>query len=438
MKKVSFFLTCLLVAVSFVVNAQTKFAVSPCFHDELMTAQNRLTPNFKAAVDRTYEDLLKNRPLQTRDFPIYVVPVVFHVVYKTDEENISDARIKDQIAVLNANYRRKNADTSSTRGIFKSVAADAGIEFRLDRVVRVKTTALFKPDLLSQENQIPNQVKKADQGGSTAIDPDHFLNIWACKIEPLTLFSIQAGMILGFAYPPAGLSHWPDGAAAPTKDLEGVVVDYRAVGKTGLKFPYPGRDTLNLQGRTMVHEVGHYLGLRHIWGDGSLLGSSCEGEDGIGDTPKASSQSKFDCDQTKNSCVDAGATDLPDMVENFMDYSEEGCQNMFTKGQVDMMRSVLEGPRKKLLEKISAATDIPTTFAAAISPNPSNGNVFFDWKENQPYELKISDMYGRIIERTANNTTSRNVDLSQNSAGIYLFEIRSANRFQVVKVVLSK
>jgi Pregnancy-associated plasma protein-A/Secretion system C-terminal sorting domain len=437
MKKISLFLTCLFVAVSFVVNAQNQFAVSPCFHDELIAAQNRLTPDFKAAIDRTYAELLKNHPLQTRVFQTYVIPVVFHVVYKTDEENLSDTRLKDQIAVLNANYRRKNADTTSTRGIFKPVAADAGIEFRLDRVIRVKTTALFKPDLLSQENQIPNQVKKAEQGGSAAIDPDHFLNIWICKIEPLSLFSIQAGMILGFAYPPADLSNWPAGAAAPTKDLEGVVVDYRAVGKAGLKLPYPGRDTLNLQGRTMVHEVGHYLGLRHIWGDGSFLGSSCEGEDGVTDTPKASSQSKFDCDQTKNSCVDAGATDLPDMVENFMDYSAEECQNMFTKGQVDMMRSVLEGPRKKLLEKISASNDVPTIFAATISPNPSTGSVLFDWKENQAYDLKISDMYGRTIERTA-NTTSRNIDLSQNSAGLYLFEIRSANRFQVVKVVLSK
>lgn len=437
MKKVSLLLTCLLMAVSFVINAQNQFQISPCFHDELIAAQNRLTPDFKAAVDRTYAELLKNRPIQTRDLKVYEIRVVFHVVYKNDEENLSDARLKDQIAVLNANFRRKNADSINTRSIFKSVAADAGIEFRLDRVIRTKTTALFKPDLLSQENQIPNQVKRAAQGGSTAIDPDHFLNIWVCKIEPLSLFSIQAGMILGFAYPPTGLSHWPNGASAPTKDLEGVVVDYRAVGKAGIKFPYPGRDTLNLQGRTMVHEVGHYLGLRHIWGDGSLLGASCEGEDGIADTPKASSQSKFDCDQTKNTCLDAGATDLPDMVENFMDYSEEGCQNMFTKGQMAMMRGVLEGPRKKLLEIASSATEISTAFAASISPNPSNGSVYFDWKENQPYDLKISDTYGRVVEKS-NSTTSRNIDLSQKSAGLYLFEIRSANRFQVVKVVLNK
>jgi hypothetical protein len=437
MKKVSLFMTCLFVAVVSVVNAQNQFQVSPCFHDELIAAQTRLTPDFKAAVDRTYQELLKNRSLQTRDLKIYEIPVVFHVVYKNDEENISDARLKDQIAVLNANFRRKNADSVNTRSIFKSVVADAGIEFRLDRIIRVKTTAKFKTDILSQENQVPNQVKKATEGGSAAIDPDRYLNIWVCKIEPLEILTLKLGQVLGFAYPPTGLTNWPEGASAPSKNLEGVVVDYKAVGKAGLKFPYEGRDTLNLQGRTMVHEVGHYLGLRHIWGDGSLLGASCEGEDGITDTPKASSQSKFDCDKTKNTCVDAGATDLPDMIENFMDYSDEGCQNMFTLGQVALMRSVLEGPRKKLLEKVSNASDIATTFAASLAPNPSNGSVVFNWNEAQPYELKVTDMYGRMIERTANNT-SRSIDLSQNSAGLYLFEIRSANRFQVLKLVLTK
>ena len=437
MNKKNLLLLCLAWAVTFLSQAQNQFAVSPCFHDELIAAQSRLTPEFKTAIDRTYEEILKNRPLETRG-AAYQINVVFHVVYKTDAENLTDARLKDQIGVLNENYRRKNVDTTNTRDIFKTVAGDANIEFKLDRVIRTKTTALFKPDLLSQANQIPNQVKDAAQGGSNAIDPDHYLNIWICKIEPLEIFTIQAGMILGFAYPPAGLSHWPDGASAPSKKLDGVVVDYRAVGKAGLVFDYPGRDPLNLQGRTMVHEVGHYLGLRHIWGDGSLLGASCNGEDGITDTPKASSQSKFDCDQTKNTCKDDGATDLPDMVENFMDYSAETCQNMFTKGQVAMMRGVLEGPRKLLLEKVIASgIEDQTQFAAAISPNPSNGFVYFDWKENQPYDLKISDTMGRVVEKTS-NTTSQLIDLSTKSAGLYLFEIRSANRFQVVKVVLNK
>jgi hypothetical protein len=424
--------------VTFIASAQNQFHVSPCFHDELINAQTNQTPHFKHAVNKTYEAALRNsQTVQTRDFKIYTIPVVFHVVFKNDTQNISDQRIKDQIQVLNENFRRRNADTSATRAIFKNVAADAGIEFRLDRIIRVKTTASFKPNLLSQTDQIPNQVKKTAQGGSDAIDPDKYLNIWVCKIEPFEILSLQLGQILGFAYPPAGLSNWPDGASAPSKDLEGVCVDYRTVGKAGLLYDYPGREALKMQGRTMVHEVGHYLGLRHIWGDGSLLGASCNGEDGITDTPKASSQSSFDCDQTKNSCKDEGATDFPDMVENFMDYSAESCQNMFTKGQVGIMRSVLEGVRKQLVEKTISSVDEKANFAAHISPNPSNGSVFFDWHENQPYELKISDALGRLV-KIVNNSGSQNVDLSTQSAGLYLFEIRSSNRFQVVKVVLNK
>jgi hypothetical protein len=424
--------------VTFIAHAQSQLPVSPCFHDELITAQSRQTPDFKNAVDKTYEEALRNsKKVQTRDFKIYTIPVVFHIVYKNDTINISDQRLKDQIQVLNENYRRRNSDTANTRSIFKSVAADAGIEFRLDRIIRVKTTASFKPNLLSQTDQIPNQVKKTAQGGSDAIDPDKYLNIWVCKIEPFELLSIQLGQILGFAYPPTGLSNWPQGSSAPSKDLEGVVVDYRTVGKAGLLYDYPGREALKLQGRTMVHEVGHYLGLRHIWGDGSTFGASCNGEDGVADTPKASSQSSFDCDQTKNSCKDEGATDFPDMVENFMDYSAESCQNMFTLGQVGIMRSVLEGVRKPLVEKISGIVEEKAIFAAHIAPNPSKGSVFFDWHENQPYELKIFDAYGRLIEKMK-NTGSQNVDLSAHSAGLYLFEIRSNNRFQVMKVVLTQ
>ncbi len=435
MKKLAL-LSVIFMTISFLY-AQNKFEVSPCFYDELIKFQNAETPHFKTVVDRTYDEMLRKSVLQTRGDEVYTIKVVFHVVYKNAEENISDARVKDQINVLNESFRRKNADTTNTRPIFKPVAADAHIEFKLDRIIRVKTTQLFKPNLLSTTNQIPNQVKQTVQGGSDAIDPDRYMNIWVCKIEPMEILFLQLGSVLGFAYPPAGLANWPDGASAPSKNLDGVVVDYRTVGKAGLLYDYPGRDVpLALQGRTLVHETGHYLGLRHIWGDGSLLGSSCNGEDGISDTPKASSQSKFDCDKTKNSCPDS-PVDLPDMIENYMDYSDESCMNLFTNGQVGMMRSVLNGPRKLLIDKAISASAELTTFQASLTPNPSSGNVYFDWRENQPYELRISDTYGRLVRRYA-NTTSQALDFSQMTNGLYLFEIKSANRFQVVKWVLSK
>jgi Pregnancy-associated plasma protein-A/Secretion system C-terminal sorting domain len=419
-----------------VAMSQTLFEVSPCFHDEVLKYQSLVTPDFKNAVDRTYESLLKRGALQTRGDKLYTINVVVHVVYNADEENISDTRIKDQIMVLTESYRRKNSDTTNTRAIFKPVAADANIEFKLDRIVRVKTTTLFKPNILSQTDQIPNQVKQSDKGGSNAIDPDRYLNVWVCKIQPLELLSLQLGQVLGFAYPPAGLTNWPDGASAPSKNLDGVVVDFRTVGKEGLVYNYPDRPTpLLMQGRTLVHEVGHYLGLRHIWGDGSLLGSSCNGEDGIADTPKASSQSKFDCDKTKNSCPDT-PNDLPDMIENYMDYSEESCMNMFTKGQVGMIRSVLEGPRKLLIEKSLRADDI-AHFKVTLSPNPTNGTVYLDWNEKEPYQVRVYDTYGRLVEKSINQS-SQSMNVTSYNNGLYFFEIKSNNRFQVLKCIVAK
>jgi hypothetical protein len=436
MKKVLLYLVVMLPLVA--ISAQTPTKVSPCFHDEVIKFQNEQTPQYKAVVDRTYAEMLHQaKTLQTRDDKVYTINVVFHVVYKNDEENISDARINDEIAVLNENYRRKNRDTSKTRPIFKSVAGDAGIEFKLHRIVRVKTTATFAPDLLSQTNQIPNQVKRTADGGSNAIDPNKYMNVWVCKIEPLEILGLKLGSVLGFAYPPAGLANWPDGASAPSKELDGIVVDYRTVGRTGLSYPHPTNGgTLAMQGRTLVHETGHYLGLRHIWGDGSLLGASCSGEDGIADTPKASSQSQFDCDTTKNTCVDAGAIDYPDMIENFMDYSEEGCQNMFTKGQVGIMRSVLQGPRKLLVDNTASAIKDIVEFDAHISPNPTNGNIYFDWRETKDCAINIVDIYGRNV-LSIPNAKSQMIDMQNFNTGIYFFEIKANNQYQIVKIVKS-
>jgi hypothetical protein len=418
--------------------AQNPNAVSPCFHDELIQIQNKLTPQYQAVLDKTYSEMLSKHRLATRDNRIYTINIVFHVVYKNDDENISDQRIKDQIALMNEVYRRKNADSVKTRTVFRPVAGDARIEFRLDRIIRVKTTALFKPDLLSATNQIPNSVKKGAEGGSNADNPDKFLNVWACKIEPLELLGIQAGIILGFAYPPEGLANWPAGAAAPSKDLEGVVLDYRTIGKGGPTqiIDAPGSGLLQLKGKSMVHEVGHYLGLRHIWGDGSLFGTSCNGDDGIADTPKASSQSQFDCDTTKNTCVDAGIN-FPDMIENYMDYSNEDCQNMFTAGQVNIMRNVLEGPRKLLVEINSANTEGPH-FHFSVSPNPASKYLTFDWQEKDACDVTIYDTLGKNCKHIHNIETSQSIDLQGFTAGFYLMKIQSNGKSQILKLMVQR
>ncbi|HMR43894.1 MAG TPA: zinc-dependent metalloprotease, partial [Saprospiraceae bacterium] len=197
-----------------------------------------------------------------------------------------------------------------------------------------------------------------------------------------------------------------------------VVIDFRAFGKGS--FTVPGVGSLPIEGRTTVHEVGHYLGLRHISGDGfsGLLGiPDCDADDGLADTPNQGFQSQFDCNAAQNTC-DEGAGDLPDMIENYMDYSRETCQNTFTKGQVNIMRNVLEGPRRGLLETSSVETPQFEQFIE-ISPNPSTALFYIKTPADMAVKnLRISDALGRQIEQVSNPATNF-IDLSAQPRGVY-------------------
>ncbi|MBL7826536.1 MAG: zinc-dependent metalloprotease [Saprospiraceae bacterium] len=333
-------------------------------------------PSLQSAFHSTFETA-KSAGYAAQNRSPLKVKVVVHVVWKTAAENLPDSVILDQIRVLNEDFNRMNPDTGNLRSIFTEAAGNVGIEFELAQIVRKQTTTLFELDLLG--NSLLSELKNNNQGGSDAWNTDEYLNIWVCKIQPTTLFGIPIGQILGFAFPPNGLNNWPADSGAPSANEDGVVIDFRAFGSNNpnpLQNP-AGGGNLPVRGRTPVHEVGHYFGLRHIWGDGGLLGpNDCTESDGVDDTPFANAQSEFDCDKTKNTC-DVVETyynqDMPDLVENFMDYSSELCQNMFTKGQADLMRNVLMGPRSGLLSETRVQNQSNETLR--IVPNPTSGWV---------------------------------------------------------------
>lgn len=358
----------------------------------------------------------------------FVIPTVIHIVWKTPEENLSDDLIASQIEVLNQDFNRTNADAGDLRAIFADAAGAADIQFELAAVQRVQTTKNFGVDFLS--GSLATDLKYTALGGSDAWDPEHYLNIWICKIQPIAIGPIVLGQILGFAYPPVGLSHWPEGANAPQPGEDGVVIDYRVWGPDN---PYPvevpgGTGNLVVKGRTPVHEVGHYLGLRHIWGDGGLLGpNDCAQSDGVDDTPWSDSQSNFDCDKTRNTCTnidDHYGADMPDMVENFMDYASEDCMNTFTKGQVSIMRNVLEGPRAGLVEG-SVATSMPLEeYGLTVYPNPAAGWLRLEHPsgDGRDAEVRVTDLQGRVrIVQTVPASAYR-VDITTSAleAGMYL------------------
>lgn len=367
--------------------AEAKFIM--CGHEWMINSLESEYPGFNQEQKKAFEKARRDSRLSGQSLrnEMLTVPVVVHVVWKDEEENVSDELILRQFETLNAAFNLENDNRDNVRPVFKDLQANAQVVFDIQEIRRKETGANFA---LSFTLQLPDNVKN-DRDGSPAVDPDKVLNIWICKLQPIPFIG---GQILGYAYPPANLGNWPSGANAPSKDLDGVVLDYRALGPDNpIPLTVNGEPFVS-EGLTMVHEIGHYLGLRHIWGDGNSLfgGSSCTEDDGVEDTPNQGRSSEFACNLTQNTCTD-DTDDLPDMIENYMDYSTESCQSMFTEGQVYIMRAVLQFQRSGLT---SRAENAFAGIGIDIFPNPVYDQLHITsdevWQEGQ-----ILDMYGRVL-----------------------------------------
>ncbi len=408
------------------LSAQNKISPFQCGHEYVLSINEQNYSNYREMVNETFSIAYKNKDINAHHRnDIYKIPVVVHIVWKNSEENLDDSLIFSQIKVLNKAFRLQNEDKSNVRDIFKDLQSDAEIEFELKEVKRVKTSANFALSLTG----LPDNVKRASNGGSGATDPDRHLNIWVCKIQPIPFIG---GQILGYAYPPTGLGNWPDGSSAPSKDLEGVVIDYRVFGLNNPNKLTVNGSTHQSFARTTVHEVGHYLGLRHIWGDGGGLfgGNSCDADDGISDTPNQGTQSPGGCDTSANTCIEEGGNDLPDMIENYMDYSGENCQNTFTKEQVALMRSVLANQRQLL-------TNTEQSFAnqqVNIWPNPFQNFINITLNENIETKVKLTSLDGSEI-MSYKISEKYMLDVETLRSGTYLLEVVNDKMYKVLKLI---
>jgi len=450
---------------SIAASAQT---IHRCATQEIYEQNVRKHPGYDKAVEHAFnyaKGYASNAANKTGNWDtIYRIPVVVHVVYNTPEQNLDDSLICSQIEVLNQDYRRLNADTGNTRDVFKSVAADAGIEFFLATtdpegnpttgVTRTYTdTPYFSVigDIFSgsMENGA-DKVKKTATGGIDAWDTDKYLNIWTCNMkDPNSLF----GLVLGFSYPPDGAPNWPAEAFPADSTLQGVVIHYEVFGRKNPAAAGPLE--IADAGRTVVHEVGHFLGLRHIWGDGllSILFADCSADDGIDDTPNSGNNSQATgCDSTKNTC-DEGNPDLPDMWENYMDYSREECQNIFTQGQAAIMRAMLATSRSGLpVFEMPAASTLCAKPASAreisdsqnlfsVYPNPAQGvfTVQVASAAKNPSWLVVSDVFGKEVKRLnaiASGSGSFTVPAGSLPKGVYFLRLESKESSFVRKIVV--
>lgn len=340
-------ITALAISVFCLLNNTTAQQINRCATDEKVTQHLLQNP---AAAENFFKLLENARELKEEreaglrgGEPLRIIPVVFHVIHQGGSENISKEQIEDQIRVLNEDFTRTNADTVNTRNVFKPVAANPNINFRLaQKDPQGNCTEGITRTFSTQTSNAGDNVKALIWWDNTK-----YLNVWV--VRTIESDGTTGGVTLGFSSLP--------GFGGGGND--GIVVRADCIGTIG---------NVNQQlagtGRTLTHEIGHYLGLFHTFQGGCSGGFFGEG---ISDTPPVA-EASFGCDTTSNTCTNDNP-DLPDMIENYMDYANDECMNLFTLGQKDVMDATLGGTRSNLISSGNlAATGTNGTPAVSCKP----------------------------------------------------------------------
>jgi hypothetical protein len=336
---------------------------------------------------------------------VITIPVVVHVIYNNSQQNISDDQIRSQILVLNNDYRKKNADATHIPEAFKSLAGDARIEFKLATVdpVGLPTRGIIRKSTSSLSFGADDKIKSSLTGGDDGWNRNQYLNLWVGNI---------IGGILGYASTPGCAS-----------EKDGVVIRYNVFGTTpNVQPPFN-------KGRTATHEIGHWLGLRHIWGD-----SPC-GDDRIGDTPPQAGPTRG-CPSGVISTCTSGATG--NMYMNFMDFTDDACTDMFTNGQVAKMHELFtgEGARYALIssDKAAGANDALASSSViaglSIYPNPAINElkISFDEEAVEGSQLIIYNHLGQVARQVYVTTKEMLISLSGLQPGMYFLSYRGRSQ----------
>ena len=300
----------------------------------------------------------KNTSKVLQQNAVITIPVVVHVIHNGNiigtDENIFDQQVISQIQVLNEDFRKK----SGTPGFNTNpVGADVEIEFALAKrdPAGILTNGINRVDL-GQESWSTDEIDSFVKP-QTQWNPDKYLNIWVVKFS--------GNNLLGYA-------QFPDASGLPginpiegDANTDGVVIGYAFFGSSSY---FPGGTYLANydKGRTASHEVGHWLGLRHIWGDGD-----CTKDDFCADTPNAAKENEG-CPVAVDSCP---ASFGLDMIENYMDYTNDACMNIFTSDQKNRMITVMNNSTRRVSLKTSDALVPGTTFANDASTMIVNLNI---------------------------------------------------------------
>jgi len=388
-----------------------------------------------------------------RTSAVYNIPVVFHIIHTGvavgSGRNISLAQINSQLTVLNEAFRKTNTDftTYVTQSGLQAVAADCEINFCAAKVSptgtllaepgvdRISTVAKgWTAPPYSSPGGGANYIEQTIKPGSSW-DPAQYLNIWILEFNDGTLGYAQFPTVPSATTPTIGDMNGMGGAA----NTDGVVFDYRYVGTTGTATaPYN-------KGRTAVHEIGHWLGLYHIWGDDF---GSCSGSDNVNDTPNQASE--FYTCPTSNGAVrtDACTAASPGVnYQNYMDYSDDKCMVMFTSGQKARMQACMQYcTRRTSLNTSTVCTwdgleENVESVTMDVFPNPTSGELTVNVStlNSQDFTISVVNTLGqsvREVKQIQSNGGNYKIDLSELHSGVYFVMLKSKSYSKTKRIVL--
>jgi hypothetical protein len=393
--------------------------------------------NKRISNDPSIKERMKNSEIKTQKWvaenpkqkrggsQIITIPVVFHVIWNDPIENISDNQIYSQLDILNDDFRLLNPDSLDESHPFWELTADSEIEFCLASVDENgdATTGITRTQtsVVTWDDNNSDDIKSTENGGLDNWDATEYLNIYIAHLE---------GGKLGFATFPEDLELDPF--------MDGIVIHFEAFGDEGTAGS--GTFEANDGGRTATHEVGHWLNLRHIWGD-----DIC-GDDFVEDTEIAE-DANYQCPNFPyNDNSTCGSGPDGEMYMNYMDYVDDNCMNMFTIGQATRMQAALNGPRSGLLTSngCGSPNSIVKQFddkSIELYPNPNNGNFTLNIKNSNIKNSTISifNVLGENVKTIIlTNMNSSQINISEFGIGAYYLQVSTDNKTITKKVIVTK
>ena len=355
-------------------------------------------PEIYEQIERDIQNYLK-MPKQKSGHQI-TIPVVFHIVYNDDVENIPDSVIYQQLEVLNESFNVRNTDTVILTDTLKKWVGNFEINFELAYTdpYGLPTGGITRTHTPMSAFSYYGNLVKLDDYGKEPWPTDRYLNIWVCDLY---------NYLLGYAQFPGG-----------PKETDGVVLDWQTVGNQSYQWSYTDPAFSSwVGGRVAVHEIGHWLNLFHPWGNDGQCTEDHIPETGSQDGPIYPSA---ECPDTLFSTCNPSERVF---VKHYMDYGGHNCLVCFTKNQVLRGLASLNTYRTEMVENYQPKPTISQFEETKINPTHTQGRIYI---ELPPYEgtvlISVYDITGKVVYTSRTDRRFNELFL-QTSNGMYIVNI---------------